>query len=524
MSITRTDAAAFICATAIALAASGLAAQAPSNQPGGVTQAPVPAPPIDVERQEEPERVYRFYRPIVRIGQDYSLGAGDVVRDVRSVFGDVTIEGRVEQDVVVVLGTARIGSTAVVDGSLVVIGGSATIAQGAAVHRDLVVVGGTFNAPPDFSPDGEHVVIGSPVVGSALHGIVPWITHGLLWGRLIVPGLTWIWIVVGIAFLVGLALNTIFDRPVRACADAILHKPLSAFLVGLLVMVLAVPAIAIIAATVIGLAIVPFVLCALIVGSLIGKVGVARAVGRTIVYQSSPDSRLQSLRSFLIGFAVLCLAYMVPLIGVLTWAMTGILGLGAAAMTARAALRREQPAPARVPDVSPVAEASPEPLAAEAAVVASAPVARVELGPPPEPVAAAAPLGNDLALFPRATFFDRVAAFAIDCLLVAIAYQILDLSPHDGAFMLLLLGYHVAFWAWRGTTLGGIVVGLRVIRTSGTELRFVDALVRGLSSLLSLAALGIGCFWMLQDPERQMWHDKIAGTLVVKVPRHLVLP
>jgi uncharacterized RDD family membrane protein YckC len=28
---------------------------------------------------------------------------------------------------------------------------------------------------------------------------------------------------------------------------------------------------------------------------------------------------------------------------------------------------------------------------------------------------------------------------------------------------------------------------------------------------------------MLQDPERQMWHDKIAGTVVLKVPRELVL-
>lgn len=523
MRITRTDAAAFIGAIALALAAPHLSAQAASNQRDrGVTPAPAPAPPIAVERQEEPERAYRFYRPIVRVGQDYTLASGDVVGDVSSVFGDVIIEGRVEQDVVVVLGTARLGSTASVEGSLVVIGGSATIAQGAAVHRDLVVVGGSFNAPPDFSPDGEHVVIGSPVLGSALHGIVPWFTRGLLWGRLIVPGLRWMWVVVGIAFLVGLALNTIFDRPVRACADAILQKPLSAFLVGLLVMVLSVPAIAIIAATVIGLAIVPFVICALVVGSLIGKVGVARAVGRTIVHQSSPDSRLQSLLSFLIGFAVLCLAYMVPLIGLLTWAMTGILGLGAAAMTARAAVRREQPAPARVPDVSPVAETSPEPLAAEAAYVASATVPRVELGPPPEPVAA--PLGNDLALFPRATFLDRVAAFAIDCVLVAIAAQILNLMRDEGTFPALLLIYHIAFWAWRGTTLGGIICSLRVVRTQGTELRFVDALVRGLSSLLSLAALGIGCFWMLQDPERQMWHDKIAGTLVVKVPRHMVLP
>ncbi|MBW8895733.1 MAG: RDD family protein [Acidobacteria bacterium] len=55
-------------------------------------------------------------------------------------------------------------------------------------------------------------------------------------------------------------------------------------------------------------------------------------------------------------------------------------------------------------------------------------------------------------------------------------------------------------------------------------MRFADALVRGLSSVFSVAALGIGCLWMLQDPEKQMWHDKIAGTLVVKVPRHLVLP
>ena len=44
-----------------------------------------------------------------------------------------------------------------------------------------------------------------------------------------------------------------------------------------------------------------------------------------------------------------------------------------------------------------------------------------------------------------------------------------------------------------------------------------------LAAIFSIAALGIGCLWMLQDPENQMWHDKIAGTLVVKVPREVVL-
>jgi uncharacterized RDD family membrane protein YckC len=131
---------------------------------------------------------------------------------------------------------------------------------------------------------------------------------------------------------------------------------------------------------------------------------------------------------------------------------------------------------------------------------------------------------GDLAVYPRAAFLDRVAAFAIDAILIGIAVNLLDLERHDGSFPLLLLAYHIAFWAWRGTTLGGIIVGLRVVRVQGADLRFADALVRGLTAVFSIAALGIGCFWMINDPEKQMWHDKIAGTLVVKVPRHLVLP
>ena len=54
----------------------------------------------------------------------------------------------------------------------------------------------------------------------------------------------------------------------------------------------------------------------------------------------------------------------------------------------------------------------------------------------------------------------------------------------------------------------------------GTRLRFVDALVRGLSAIFSLALFGLGALWILKDPERQAWHDRVAGTYVVKVPRN----
>jgi uncharacterized RDD family membrane protein YckC len=41
--------------------------------------------------------------------------------------------------------------------------------------------------------------------------------------------------------------------------------------------------------------------------------------------------------------------------------------------------------------------------------------------------------------------------------------------------------------------------------------------------VLSVAALGIGFLWILRDPQQQAWHDKIAGTIVVKVPNGTLL-
>jgi len=518
---------ALIAAVAAAVSTGALTSQVVASQ-----SALPPPPPAAVERNETSQsppdiRQFRFGRPVVRVGQDYTLRADDVVREVRSVFGDIVIEGRVQGEVMVILGSVHLASTAVVEGSLLVLGGSATIDPGAAIHRDLVVGGGTLTAPPGFSPDGEHVVVGSAGVGNALQGLVPWLTRGLLWGRLIVPDLRWIWGFVAVIFLVYVVLNAVFERAVRACADTLRERPLSAFMLGLLVLVLTIPALAILAASVIGLAVVPFAICALFAGAVVGKAGVARGIGRGFVRETESDSRFQGFRSLLIGFVVLCLAYMVPLLGIVTWALTGVLGLGAAAVAFRVALRREHP-----PRVRRAATVSaPEPEFA-VAPQAAAPASEVPLDLPPldappfdaPPRSTLPPPGGDFALYPRATFLDRVAAFALDCLLVAIAVELLDISRHDGRFPLLLLAYHIAFWAWKGTTLGGIICGLRVVRTQGTELRFVDALVRGLGSVFSIAALGIGCFWMLQDSERQMWHDKIAGTLVVKVPRDLVLP
>jgi len=486
--------------------------------------------------QEQPDevRIFRFNRDLVRIGQNFTLGQGESVREIHSGLADLTIAGQVDDDVVVIVGSLHLMSTAKVGGSVVVVGGTLTVDSGATVERDLIVMGGSLSTTGEFAPGGQQVVVGNLAVAHTLQAFVPWIMRGLLFGRPLVPDIAWIWAVVAIFFFVYVMVNALFANPVRVVADSVTARPLSSFLLGLLVLVLAIPAIAILAATVVGIAVVPFVLCGLVIGALIGKAGVMRATGRSVVPEEEDAGRVRALVSLAIGFAVLTIAYMIPVLGFITWAIAGAIGLGGAASAFRGALRREHPPRVRPPlpiEPAPMAESVPA-GAPEPAYAASAPVnafvpepsVPVDAGvgaslPPPSLT-----VPTDLAVYPRATFLDRVAAFALDAVLVAIAVNLLDLSRHDGWFPLLLIAYHIAFWAWRGTTLGGIVVGLRVIRVQGTDLRFPDALVRGLSGIFSIAALGIGCFWMLHDPEKQMWHDKIAGTLVVKVPRHLVLP
>jgi uncharacterized RDD family membrane protein YckC len=269
--------------------------------------------------------------------------------------------------------------------------------------------------------------------------------------------------------------------------------------------------------TVIGIAVIPVIICALLVGAIVGKAGAARWIGSRIVSESDPAQRAQALRSLVIGFAVIVVAYMIPVLGFVTWTLTSVLGIGAATLAFASAYRRENPAP-----LLPVRTAAAAPAPPVDAVGGTwdgdiPPVAM------PRPLVSSGPAAvavADVVALPRAQFRDRLFAFVLDVILVFITRQFLDRFGDGGEYFLWLVVYHIGFWTWKATTVGGIICQLRVVRVDGAPLRFVDALVRGLSSIFSLAVLGIGCLWILRDPERQAWHDKIAGTYVVKVPRN----
>ncbi|MES2671252.1 MAG: RDD family protein [Pseudomonadota bacterium] len=75
----------------------------------------------------------------------------------------------------------------------------------------------------------------------------------------------------------------------------------------------------------------------------------------------------------------------------------------------------------------------------------------------------------------------------------------------------------VLFWVWRQATPGKMVVSARIVdaKTGGT-ISVGQAMGRYVAYFISMLPLGLGIFWVAFDPRKQGWHDKIAGTIVVR--------
>ena len=88
--------------------------------------------------QDWPERRYRRDGVQIRIGQDYHLPAGQTVSwPVIVIFASATLDGQVEDDVVVVGGEVRVGPTARVRGSITAVGGGVYLADAADVTGEI---------------------------------------------------------------------------------------------------------------------------------------------------------------------------------------------------------------------------------------------------------------------------------------------------------------------------------------------------------------------------------------------------
>jgi uncharacterized RDD family membrane protein YckC len=146
---------------------------------------------------------------------------------------------------------------------------------------------------------------------------------------------------------------------------------------------------------------------------------------------------------------------------------------------------------------------------------------------------------TDIAHARAPSLLRRLAAILYDLLLVAavlfvaaslytVAVQGLtgaDLTQGLArlAFQLFLLavilGYYLYFWTNGRQSLAMRTWRLLLLREDGTALELGDALRRIGFAILTLAPLGLGLWWMLFDPDRQTWYDRLAGTRTVLLQR-----
>ena len=78
----------------------------------------------------------------------------------------------------------------------------------------------------------------------------------------------------------------------------------------------------------------------------------------------------------------------------------------------------------------------------------------------------------------------------------------------------------VLFWHLRGATPGKMITRMKVLDAkTGTLPGVKQSAIRYLGYFLSTIPLCLGFVWIGLDKKKQGWHDKLAGTVVVKLKK-----
>ncbi|HTD06676.1 RDD family protein [Undibacterium sp.] len=133
-------------------------------------------------------------------------------------------------------------------------------------------------------------------------------------------------------------------------------------------------------------------------------------------------------------------------------------------------------------------------------------------------------------------FGPRLWASVIDTVLLTVVLVVVLLGwfgmdqMRDGieltGWVSLLFNYLVpamiilAFWTAKSATPGKMAIGAKIVDAdTGLPPSTKQHIIRYIGYFISTIPLCLGFFWILFDKRKQGWHDKLAGTVVVR-PKH----
>lgn len=121
----------------------------------------------------------------------------------------------------------------------------------------------------------------------------------------------------------------------------------------------------------------------------------------------------------------------------------------------------------------------------------------------------------------------RFVAYAVDVVILAcLNFVVIIIGAVSGSetwatlFMIaayvIPFAYYVRAYSTNGQTWGKRLLGIRVVSLDGSPLTLGKGILRVIGYMVSGIPLDLGFLWAIWDKDKQTWHDKIAGTIVVK--------
>lgn len=424
-------------------------------------------------------------------GSSYKLAASETTNGAVILIGGTgEIDGIVNGDLVLIGSKATVAGT--VNGDLVTIGSNLTFISGAIANGDYVSVVSEVKGEQELTTTGERVSLNTyspvvPVVKEALTNIVQL--------RTMSPSSIFGWILALVMLLVSLVLALIFPTVFVGTEAIIRDRPGPSLLIGLAVILGGAVLSFLLAITVIGIVALPFIALALFILNTFGGVAVCYSIGKRITPQIAGHRYAMSLW-IICGTVVIWVLDCIPVIGFVAGGVVSLLGIGTFAIYLVDRYRSNASRPLLAPVAPEVAENSP--------TVRSNPLAlpRVE--------------AKMAISAPKAQFLPRLFASIIDLIVL---YSLLSSVHLSHAIIPAWVLYRFGMFVWKSSTLGQIVLNLQVQKRDGSSLvgDYSGALIRALSSLLSLIPLGLGFIWILFNRDLEAWHDKISETYVVQL-------
>ena len=178
-------------------------------------------------------------------------------------------------------------------------------------------------------------------------------------------------------------------------------------------------------------------------------------------------------------------------------------------------------------------QSAPPPAPTEAPPPPPAPAPTWAAPPPPPPSNRPGPMPG----WHYAGFWVRFLAFLIDGILLGIVTAALapvwgpaftvtgtgtataiQMNAQANAIGTLVgLIYFAGMWSWRGQTIGMMPFNMKVVGVAdGKSIDIFRGLLRYVGFIIAAIPLLIGLIWAAFDSRKQGWHDKIAGTFVVR--------